>query len=60
LTNEASGEFDDGDNPTKNRAVSSAVGDSELRPGAALSANTKVVRMAMIVLAPRFLGHSLP
>jgi hypothetical protein len=50
LTNEASGEFDDGDNPAKNRAVSSTVADSKLRTGAALSANINVVRMATNVL----------
>ena len=49
--NAASGEFGDGDSPAKKRAVSSAVADAKLCTGAALSASTSVVRMAIIVLS---------
>ena len=45
-----SGEFDDGDNPARNRAVSSAVAGSRLCTGEALSASTSVIRMAAVVL----------
>ena len=47
--NAASGELGDGDNPAKKRAVSSAVANAKLCTGAALSASTSVVRMAIIV-----------
>ena len=50
LVNAASGEFEDGRNPAKNRAVSSAVAASELRAGAALSVSINVTRIAAINL----------
>jgi hypothetical protein len=50
LVSAASGEFDDGGNPAKNRAVSSAVAASELRAGAALSASMSAIRTAATIL----------
>jgi hypothetical protein len=46
----ASGEFDDGGNPAKSRAVSSAIDPSEPCARAALSITTSVVRMAATIL----------
>jgi hypothetical protein len=46
----ASGEFDDGGNPAKSRAVSLAIDPSEPSARAALSITTSVVRMAATIL----------
>ena len=46
----ASGELVDGGNPAKNRAVSLAVGASELGACGALSANMSTVRTAAIIV----------
>jgi len=52
----ASGEFDDGGNPAKSRAVSSAVDPSGLCARAVLSVSTSAVTTAAIIL---FTGNAI-
>jgi hypothetical protein len=50
LVSATSGELVDGGNPAKNRAVSLAVGASELGASAALSANISIIRTVVMIV----------